>query len=579
MTGQIITFYSYKGGTGRSMALANVACLLVRNKHRVLVIDWDMEAPGLHRFFRPYMKEQFPTTDKGDHDLNLYPGLIDLFAGFETFIREHNLDRRTPSREILEDLFEQRRLDQYILKASIALDFIKAGRFDDIYSTRINTFRWDTLFERVPWLYRAFASHLAERYDYVLIDSRTGLTDTSGICTMVMPQKLVTVFTPNFQSSEGALNMVRLALQYRRQSDDLRPLVVFPLVSRVDSSRSLSEDKWRKGSSSERIEGYQPQFEALFREVYSLPECNLTSYFDRVKIQHNADFAYGEQIAVIVEQERLNDTLSLAYAYSRFADRLEKLKAPWLDTPTDTPQTQPEVSATLSKPTSTRATSPPPTYGDVKLLRADLEARYLVFNRFALNDQRAYYRITSRRFRLAATQVNRLRAFLMFLTGMSAALLGILIAQSDASSAVIRILGVLIVAAPVLAVVFNTLADLYQWDRLLNIYDGALENLEVADALSPTDDLDHVNYQASLNAHVEGTLSVMRDESAQYGQLIKTPARIERFTERELERAALASFNLPLIDDEEVDTAPANPRHNFASIEEDESSDSSSASG
>jgi len=43
--GQVITFYSYKGGTGRTMALANVATLL-SNKYKVLIIDWDLEAPG-----------------------------------------------------------------------------------------------------------------------------------------------------------------------------------------------------------------------------------------------------------------------------------------------------------------------------------------------------------------------------------------------------------------------------------------------------------------------------------------------------------------------------------------------------
>jgi Mrp family chromosome partitioning ATPase len=61
--GQIITFYSYKGGTGRTMALANVACLLARpdpahrqaTPPRVLAIDWDFEAPGLHRFLQPYL--------------------------------------------------------------------------------------------------------------------------------------------------------------------------------------------------------------------------------------------------------------------------------------------------------------------------------------------------------------------------------------------------------------------------------------------------------------------------------------------------------------------------------------------
>ena len=48
--GEIVTFYSYKGGTGRTMALANIAWLLACNGYQVLTIDWDLEAPGLHRF-------------------------------------------------------------------------------------------------------------------------------------------------------------------------------------------------------------------------------------------------------------------------------------------------------------------------------------------------------------------------------------------------------------------------------------------------------------------------------------------------------------------------------------------------
>ena len=52
MPGQVITFYAYKGGTGRTMALANAAVLLARKSRQdVLMIDWDLEAPGLHRFF------------------------------------------------------------------------------------------------------------------------------------------------------------------------------------------------------------------------------------------------------------------------------------------------------------------------------------------------------------------------------------------------------------------------------------------------------------------------------------------------------------------------------------------------
>ena len=54
--GEVVTFYSYKGGTGRTMALANVAWILAANGKRVLVVDWDLESPGLHRFFRPFLE-------------------------------------------------------------------------------------------------------------------------------------------------------------------------------------------------------------------------------------------------------------------------------------------------------------------------------------------------------------------------------------------------------------------------------------------------------------------------------------------------------------------------------------------
>ena len=45
-----VTFYSYKGGVGRTMALANVAAMLAKEGRRVLLIDFDLEAPGLDAF-------------------------------------------------------------------------------------------------------------------------------------------------------------------------------------------------------------------------------------------------------------------------------------------------------------------------------------------------------------------------------------------------------------------------------------------------------------------------------------------------------------------------------------------------
>ena len=84
------------------------------------------------------------------------------------------------------------------------------------------------------------AKHLTERFAYVLVDSRTGLTDTSGICTSLFPDKLVVVFTPNRQSILGSLEVISEAARYRRESDDLRPFWVFPLPSRIDVAKPRS---------------------------------------------------------------------------------------------------------------------------------------------------------------------------------------------------------------------------------------------------------------------------------------------------------------------------------------------------
>ena len=58
----VVTFYSFKGGVGRSMALANVAELLAGYGYRVIVCDWDLEAPGLERYFvsNNASDEQYP---------------------------------------------------------------------------------------------------------------------------------------------------------------------------------------------------------------------------------------------------------------------------------------------------------------------------------------------------------------------------------------------------------------------------------------------------------------------------------------------------------------------------------------
>jgi MinD-like ATPase involved in chromosome partitioning or flagellar assembly len=46
-----LMFYSYKGGSGRTVAAANVAAAFAKLGRRTAIIDLDFEAPGLHHVF------------------------------------------------------------------------------------------------------------------------------------------------------------------------------------------------------------------------------------------------------------------------------------------------------------------------------------------------------------------------------------------------------------------------------------------------------------------------------------------------------------------------------------------------
>jgi len=326
--GEITTFYSYKGGTGRSMALANVACLLSKTENvneNVLMIDWDLEAPGLHQFFRG----KFTGIDDKTGDLpNNQLGLIDLFYEIKNHLIKHEVGNEIP-----DGIFTQIDIRKYIIKINdLPLSLMPAGRFDDdLYSVRVNEFDWSDFFDKFPLFIAQFAQYLKENYKYTLIDSRTGYTDISGICTSIMPEKLVTVFTPNRQSVLGVAEMIRRAIDYRKRSDDLRPLMIFPLPSRIENSEIELQKKWRFGNSEQGVLGYQAQLESTFIDVYDLPECDLTKYFDEYQLQYVSKYSYGEEISVL--SERPEDRLSLARSFESFAERIISSKNPWEDIP------------------------------------------------------------------------------------------------------------------------------------------------------------------------------------------------------------------------------------------------------
>ncbi|WP_246292096.1 tyrosine-protein kinase family protein [Lentzea indica] len=226
MTGTVITFYSYKGGVGRSFTLANTAVLLARWGYRVLAVDWDLEAPGLHLYFEPHLAKP-PES-----------GVVDI-------AQEYLAGVRMPAAH------------EVRVGVDGVLDLIAAGRveqrkLDVSYSRRMQAINWEDLYRR------GFAAHLEEyrerwtaKYDFVLIDSRTGVSDIASICTAQLPDRLVVVFTANDQNLNDVVDIAHLADKARDRLPYDRPRhQVMPVLSRLDNTVEYERAAgWQKKSA------------------------------------------------------------------------------------------------------------------------------------------------------------------------------------------------------------------------------------------------------------------------------------------------------------------------------------------
>ena len=228
--GKIVTFYSFKGGTGRTMALANVAWILASNGLKVLVVDWDLDSPGLHRYFHPFLAPAKVAAT---------PGIIEL-------ITEYTWD----ATEVADPPADWIRDYAQILPHAISvnwpfpddgtLDFVSAGRQNRDYSSAATAVDWDNFYDRLDGgqFIDALRADMKAHYDYTLIDSRTGLSDIADICTVHLPDILVNCFTLNEQSIDGAAAIAKnLAQRYH-----YRNIQVLPVPMRIDEAEKDKAD-------------------------------------------------------------------------------------------------------------------------------------------------------------------------------------------------------------------------------------------------------------------------------------------------------------------------------------------------
>lgn len=355
--GRIITFYSYKGGTGRSMALANVAWVLAASGKRVLMIDWDLEAPGLHRYFRPFLIDEYLTSSEG---------LIDFVTRFaDAVIRPQEA---TPT----DDWFlEYADITDYALSINFSgfptpgrIDLVPAGRQGSSYATRVSVFDWQNFYDRLGGgaFLEAARNRMRQEYDYVLIDSRTGVSDTAGICTVQMPDSLAVCFTYNNQSIEGAAGVAHSARSARRQlgnKTDSVAIEVFPIPTRVDQSET------------DMLQARQLYARTQFEDFITTKR-NRESYWTDVEIPYIAFYSYEEILAPFREEP--SDKRGVLGAIVRITDQITGAQVSDFQfpiSPEDKAKIRLAFAATPVTKDATRSTTPSESPLQVKVRQAE----------------------------------------------------------------------------------------------------------------------------------------------------------------------------------------------------------------
>lgn len=300
--GKIITFYSYKGGVGRTVALMNVAVLLAQ-RGSVLVVDFDLEAPGCDDYLRPFFaKHRKPA-----------PGLLGLLESAAT---------AADSKAVRDEWHNY--TETVKLPKGGNIDFLGAGQHMKKYVERVQALDWNRFFrehEGGPF-FEDLRESWAATYDYVLIDSRTGYTDLAGLCLKLLPDILALVFVPSEQSLAGAVEMARRARGGRRSlSVERSPLAVLPIPGRMDARQEKDmADRWRQRFAEEMKEFFYAWLP--IKGIDGRPPIRPIDVIERIAVPYVAYYSYGEQLAAL--RDSVTNPESPAYAYEGVAQILER---------------------------------------------------------------------------------------------------------------------------------------------------------------------------------------------------------------------------------------------------------------
>lgn len=279
---KVVTFYSYKGGMGRSLAAANMATLLAYHGASVVLADFDLEAPGLHYKFdlgtrwnegvRQGLLDYLDAKLNGQA-MSIGPLLygVDLPSDHDGSI--HVLPAgNCPSAEYAR------------LLASIDWHSIFRGDPEKSKFALRGVPAFLDLVRELESIDLALPHRDSNNADILLIDARTGMTEVGGVATALLPDTVVCFLNNNDENLEGARFVLQIGkvASSNLQGSNAKDTEIIPVLTRVPEL-GLIEDRnvldniktklnepfsgYEEGLSIDEIVSLHSDYELEFKET------------------------------------------------------------------------------------------------------------------------------------------------------------------------------------------------------------------------------------------------------------------------------------------------------------------------
>lgn len=299
----VLTFYSYKGGVGRSTTVASFASFLsIKKGMKVVILDCDFEAPGFTNFFLDDTSElyykngiiEYLFDSAGNKSIPLssyywetskkYSGKGSIFV-----FPSGNL-----SADFVSDESSDTHLDHYLQGLS-----------------RLDIFSTDTLVGQLSSLLNSISTDLAP--DVILIDSRTGFNDVFGITAFRLSNIVLGLFGDDAQTIPGLYFL--LNSNYQRKSST-RLILANSIIPAFAKSKLFAHFKEKVRDFLSEIQTEEDEKENGLATVEIFP----IGYNDILKNIGLPTSSYEDYISMIENNEFIDYTNLFSRLYDEIKD-------------------------------------------------------------------------------------------------------------------------------------------------------------------------------------------------------------------------------------------------------------------